>query len=567
MIMFYSKRKSVLLLALLLITSAQAAYRAPVWSQNGMAATPHPEATSAAVEMLEQGGNAVDAVVAASFALAVVEPYHSGLGGGAFTLVKMVADDEVYALDARECAPLESSPDMYLDPTTGEKITKKSWRGGLAVGVPGSVAGRIALIERFGNLSLKDVIEPSRELAQTGFFVDRILNDRIKSKRDEIAEIKAAADVFLPDGQPVKRGDKIKQPILATTLKRIADDKGKSFYHGDMASYIVEACRKAGGLITERDLSEYRLEWRKPVRFDYRGYEIFSMPPPSSGGVCLAEILNILEGYPLDFVDQGRSDSYHLIASAFEHAFADRARWLGDPGFTPQPIDGMASEDYAKEVRKGVDRHRRIPVEEAGDPWHYGSGGNTSHISVIDANGNMCSMTTSVNTAFGSMVFVPELGFFLNSTMDDFATDEPNKYDLVGYEANCIEPGKRPLSSMSPTLVFKDGKPCMSIGSVGGPRIITSVAQILINVIDYGVDIQAAIDAPRIHMQWKPDKLYFEDEVPLEVIRELQLRGWNAVRDGHWSLSQSVVVDFEKGDFYGASDARGVGTADSPVKD
>lgn len=552
------------LLALLLVSATQAAYHSPTWSQNGMAATPHPEATQAAVRILDQGGNAVEAVVAASFALAVVEPYHSGLGGGEFTLVWMADKNKVSVLDARETAPLQSSPDMYIDPATGEPYPRKSWRGGLAVGVPGSVAGRIELVRKFGNLSLKEIIEPARRLAQEGFRVDRILADRINRYSDEIAETESAAKVFLNGGQPVRRGEILVQLTLARTLERIAEDEGYSFYNGDMATSITRSCRKAGGILSEKDLSEYALEWRDPIKFNYRGHDIYSMPPPSSGGLCLAEILNILEGYPLDFIEPGSAESYHLVASAFEHAFADRAHWLGDPAFTPQPVDGMKSKEYADKVREKLDRHRHIPVDKPGNPWKYGSGGNTSHISVIDADGNMCSMTTSVNTSFGSMVFVPELGFFLNSTMDDFATDQPNKYDLVGDEVNCIAPGKRPLSSMSPTLIFKDGSPYMSIGSVGGPRIITSIAQIIINVIDYRMDIQAAIDAPRIHMQWKPDKLYLEDEIPLEVIRELLLRGWNAVQDGHWSLSQGVMIDPGSDDYFGASDARGVGNADSP---
>jgi len=544
------------------LSTSFAAYNAPVWSKDGMAATPHEAATNAAVEILDAGGNAVDAAVAAAFALSVVEQYHSGLGGGEFALIYIASEDIIAALDARECAPAGATRDMYINPSTGEASSKKSWRGGLAVGVPGSVAGRVALIEKYGNLPLSKVIQPAQKLAEDGFLVDRILASRIKSKQDILSEDKAAGRVFLKDGKPLKRSEKLRQPQLAKTLSNIARDAGESFYHGKMAENIVAACQNKGGILTVEDLAAYKFHWRKPISFKYRGYEIHAMPPPSSGGVCLAEILNILEGFPMDSLEQGGADVCHLLASAFEAAFADRSAWLGDPDFNPVPTGGLTSKKHAENLREKIDPHYRKPVEKPWNPWMTDVG-NTSHISVIDSEGNMCAITTSVNTAFGSLVFVPELGFFLNSTMDDFTTSavEPNKYDLTGGNINFIESGKRPLSSMSPTLIFKEEEPYMCIGSVGGPRIITSVAQIIVNVIDFKMDIQAAIDAPRIHMQWKPDKLYLEDEFSPEVIEALRAKGWNVYRNSHWSLSQGVLFDREKGDFYGASDARGVGTA------
>ena len=557
----------IILSTFVFISSAIAAYRAPAWSKNGMAATPHPAATEAAVKALEAGGNAVDAAVAAAFALAVVEPYHSGLGGGEFALVRMTKQRQVEVIDARESAPKAATQDMYLDPATGEPISRKSWRGGLAVGVPGSVAGRIEMIERFGKLSLEEVIQPAKELASRGFEVDRILAARVKRYGDALAEDAATAEIFTPGGVPIPRGEILVQPRLAQCLGHIGSDGGNSFFNGAMAELIVKACRAAGGIMTRADLAEYEVIWRKPVRFTYRDYEVFSMPPPSSGGCCLAEILNILEGYPLDFLDAGSAEAYHLLASAFEHAFADRARWLEDPAFSPQPVAGMSSREYAEKIRENIDRHQRNPVEKAGDPWMFNFEGNTSHISVIDSERNMCVITTSVNTTFGSMVFVSELGFFLNSTMDDFVTapKNPNKYELVGGKVNLIEPGKRPLSSMSPTLVLKDDTPFLAVGSVGGPRIITSVAQIIINVVDFGMNIQAAMDAPRIHMQWQPDKLYVEDEITPEVIDALRNKGWKVFTNGNWSLSQAVSIDTLTGEFFGASDARGVGSAGSPA--
>lgn len=557
------RKTSFILLSVLLITAtANSAYRYPVWSTQGMAATPHSEATKAAVQILRDGGNAVDAAVAAAFALSVVEPYHSGLGGGEFAVVWVAKSSSGYALDARESAPAASTPDMYIDPATEEPFPEKSWRGGLAGGVPGSVAGRVALSDKFGKLPFMKIVGPSEKLARDGFLIDRSLASKIEKYRDELAETDAGG-VFLENNTPLKKGQVLIQPALARTLSQIAEDKGNSFHHGSMADAISRACLGSEGILTEQDMAEYKVVWREPVRFSYRGYEILSMPPPSSGGVCLAEILNILEGFPLDFLEQGSAESYHLLASAFEYAFADRAKWLGDPDFSPQPVSGMTSKEYAEKLREKIDRNFRTPLEEAGDPWKYVSGGNTSHISVIDKNGNMCSITTSVNTSFGSLVYVSELGFFLNSTMDDFSIDpgEPNKWDLVGTQVNSIAPGKRPLSSMSPTLILKDGNPYMSLGSVGGPRIITSVAQMIVNIIDYKMNVQAAMDAPRIHMQWKPDMLYTEEEIPTDVIKQLRSMGWTVKKNKRWSISQAVMYEFDTGDFYGAADSRGVGTA------
>lgn len=564
---FQSSYLSIILLLFVCFSTSQSAYRHPSWSKSGMAATPHQEATNAAVTVLEHGGNAVDAAVAAAFALSVVEQYHSGLGGGEFALVRMVQDGKVFALDTRESAPSNAHSEMYIGPTTGEKITDSSYRGGLAVGVPGSVAGRAALIQKFGNLSLSEIVQPSVKLAKDGFVVDRFLATRIKGHQDRLADGNGS-DVFLKDGQPYLRGELLKQPALAKALIKIGKDSGASFYKGDQADAIVKACREAGGIMIKDDLVNYKIVWRDPIEFEYRGHRIYSMPPPSSGGVCLAQIMNILEGFPLNYLEQGSAESYHLIASAFELSFADRAYWLGDPDFTPQPTAGMSSPGYADELRKNINRHNRNPVEDNGDPWKFDFDTNTSHLSVIDRDGNMCSITTSVNTSFGSHVFVPELGIFLNSTMDDFVTSptEANNYDLIGSEVNRVAPLKRPLSSMSPTLVTKNDKPYMTLGSVGGPRIISSVAQMLINVIDYDLDIQAAMDAPRIHMQWRPDKLYIEKEITPEVIDKLKKRGWIVDQQSHWSLSQSVMYDSATGEFFGASDARGVGSAGSPTK-
>ncbi|NQU06631.1 MAG: gamma-glutamyltransferase, partial [Calditrichaeota bacterium] len=387
------------LLLLLSFNTAFAAYRSPAWSQNGMAATPHIEATNAAVEILEAGGNAIDAAVAAAFALSVVEQYHSGLGGGEFAVFRIVRTGKIYAIDARESAPSKATAEMLNN-------LEESWQGGLAVGVPGSVKGRVELVNKYGKLPLKKVIEPAIKLAEEGFEIDRILAHRIKYKQDQFAENEAISKVFFRKGQPLRRGEIIKQPALASTLKTIARDDGKSFYYGEQAEQIAEACQNSDGILTPNDMSEYKTIWRNPIRFEYRGYTVYSMPPPSSGGVCLAQILNILSGFPMNYIEQGSSESYHLIASAFEASFADRSHWLGDPDFNNIPVKELISPEYIDKLRKNVNRHYRQAVTKPGDPWQIDIQANTSHLSVIDSDGNMCSITTSVNSAFGSCVFV-----------------------------------------------------------------------------------------------------------------------------------------------------------------
>jgi len=560
-----SNSRLAALLAAVILCSASlsaAASRSPSCSREGMAATPHYLATEAAVEILGAGGNAADAAVAAAFALAVVEPYHSGIGGGEFILLRMAKDGQVFALDARECAPKESTPNQYLM-ENGEPHSTKSARGGLAVGVPGSVAGRVELAKKHGRLHLKQSLAPAIRLAKDGFPADRYLVEAIRNNQDRLSEC-GAGEAFLRGRRVPHRGDIIIQQKLASTLGRIAADEGKSFYRGEDARLLAEAVRTAGGVMTSADLSDYRVIPRSPVKFRYRDAEIYSMSPPSSGGLCIAEILNILEGFPLSYLGAGSAEALHLQASAFERAFADRREFLADPDFVPQPL-GMASEEYGIKRREGIDRAFRIPITGAGDPWIHESD-QTSHLSVIDKDGSMVSITTSINGAFGSFVYLAELGFFLNNTMDDFTISSmsANQFALSQGEVNRIEGGKRPLSSMSPTLVLKNGEPWLALGSVGGPRIITSVAQMLLNIIDFGMDVQAAIDAPRIHMQFRPDTLYVEKECSPETIADLRQRGWEVVKSGYWSLSQAVQYDRATGLFYGGSDSRGVGSAAGP---
>jgi gamma-glutamyltranspeptidase / glutathione hydrolase len=548
------------LLLLFIVHPGLSAYRAATCSLNGMVATPHPDATEAAVEILKAGGNAVDAAVAAAFVLSVVAPYHSGIGGGEFTLVRMVKDSLVITLDARECAPRMATVGLFLDPKTGQPIPAKSANGGLSVGVPGSVAGRVELVKKYGKLSLAQDLAPAIRLAKDGMIVDYYLEGAIKGNLELMAHSEAAG-VFLNKGKSWERGDRLIQSALAGTLEQIAKDGGNSFYSGDEAAQIAKTDQAAGGVLAVDDLRNYKVIPREPIKFDYRGLEIYSMPPPSSAGLCLAEILHILEAYPLSTLGFGSGDALHLEASAFERTFADRQKLLGDPAFKKQPM-GMSTREYADKRREDINPLHRVPVSGSGDPWPYESS-NTSHLSVIDREGNMCSLTTSVNTSFGSFVYVPELGFFLNNTMDDFTIEAKNPNTKTEVVANEVAPDKRPLSSMSPTLILRRGRPWMALGSVGGMRIITSVAQLIVNVVDFGMDLQAAIDSPHIHMQWKPDILYVEDEFAPETIRDLTSRGWKVVKEGHWSLSQAVSIEWNDR-YYGGADSRGIGTATGP---
>lgn len=560
--MFHTRLFAVALLLILTFNSIYAAYRAPACSRDGMAATPHPLATEAAVAVLKAGGNAVDAAVAAAFVLAVTTPYHSGIGGGEFAIVRTV-EGLITTLDARECAPAKLTASLFIDPKSSEPIKGKSETGGLAAGVPGSVLGRVELVRRFGKLPLKSDVAGAIRLAEGGFAVDWYLANQLKSNVKEMRE--ANATPFLKDDTLcLSRGDWILQPALARTLTTIANDNGESFYHGEMAVGIARSDVETGGVMTSSDLAGYRVIEREPIHFSYRDFDIYSMAPPSSGGLCLAEILQTLEPISLKDLQYGSPKSIHLEASAFERAFADRAQFIGDPAFTPIPL-GMASKKYAQQQCNTIDLNKRTTVSTP-TSFPNSKSSHTSHLSVIDKDGMMCSITTSVNGGFGSFVWISEYGFFLNNTMDDFtiSTKTENQFKLKQGEVNRVEPGKRPLSSMSPTLVLKGGKPYLALGSVGGPRIITSVAQMLVNIIDYRMDVQGAIDAPRIHMQWQPDALYMEQEMSPLVRASLEGIGWKVEAGGHWSLSQAVMLD-EDGLFYGGADSRGIGSAAGPL--
>ncbi|MCS7082887.1 MAG: gamma-glutamyltransferase [Bacteroidota bacterium] len=540
------------------------AQRRPVEARNGMVVSAHRLASEAGVEILKRGGNAVDAAVAVGFALAVVYPEAGNLGGGGFMVIRF-RDGAVYTLDYRETAPLKAHRDMYLD-ERGEYISEKSKIGHLAVGVPGSVAGLLEAHERFGRLPRAVVMEPAIRLAEEGFTLSRIAAENLNEAAPYFRRFAGSRKYFLhPDGRPWQEGDRLVQRDLAETLKRIRDRGREDFYRGKTADLLVAEMRRGGGLITHEDLARYRPLWREPVRGTYRGYEIISMGPPSSGGVALLQLLNMVEPYDLKAMGFLSSGTIHLMAEAMRRVYADRAEFLGDPDFYPVPVSQLISKAYAHDRMRDFDPERVTPSAQVrhGQPHRYESE-QTTHYSIVDAEGNAVACTTTLNGGYGSYVAVEGAGFLLNNEMDDFSAKPgvPNMFGLIGGEANAIAPGKRMLSSMTPTIVTRDGRLFLVIGTPGGATIITTVFQILVNVIDFGLNIQEAIDAPRFHHQWLPDVLFYEKRgLPRDVLENLRRRGWELrERPGYSGRADGILVGPD-GRLYGGADPRGEDTA------
>jgi gamma-glutamyltranspeptidase/glutathione hydrolase len=468
----------------------------------------HPIASEAGAIIMRKGGNAVDAAVAVGFALAVVHPSAGNIGGGGFMVVRL-ADGEAYAIDYREMAPGGASRDMYLD-SLGN-LGDKGVLGHLAAGVPGAVAGLTEAHGRFGKLSLAEVMEPAIRLAREGFALDERRVRSIRSASDRLRLFPASREQFLlPDGSVPAPGHLLVQADLARTLQTIADSGARAFYEGHVAELIVAEMERGGGLISMEDLAAYRAIWREPIVIDYRGHTVYSMPPASSGGVTMGEILNILEGWE-HLPAFGSAEQVHLIAEAMQRGFVDRNHYLGDPAFVEMPIEMLLSKSYAAELRRGIppDRATPTPTLRPG----MGEGDHTTHYSVVDPGGNAVSVTTTINHGYGSKVTVTAAGFVLNNEMDDFtgAPGQPNYYGLVQGEANAIEPGKRMLSAMTPSIVLDpDGELMMVIGTPGGPTIITTMTQVISNVVDHGMTLAEAIAAPRVHHQALPDEIFYE---------------------------------------------------------
>ncbi|MEO6409578.1 MAG: gamma-glutamyltransferase, partial [Burkholderiaceae bacterium] len=489
---------------------AHAASPAPVAAENGMVVTAQQLATRVGVEVLKDGGNAVDAAVAVGYALAVVYPAAGNLGGGGFMTIRL-ADGSKTFLDFREKAPLAARADMYLD-RDGNVIRGASTRGHRAVGVPGSVSGLEYALARYGTMARATLLAPAIRFAQDGFVLDQGDTDMLASAADDLKQDAPSAAIFLNRGERFVPGQRLVQKDLAETLKRIAERGTAGFYQGPVGAALVAGSRAGQGLITQADLDQYRTRELKPVECDYRGYAILSAPPPSSGGVILCELLNILEGYPLKDLGFGSAQSVHYEIEAMRHAYVDRNNALGDPDFVRNPLERLLDKGYAAKIRAAIDPARAGVSKDIRPGVAPHEGSNTTHYSIVDKAGNAVAVTYTLNGWFGGRVTAATTGVLLNNVMDDFTVKPgvPNLYGLVQGEANAIAPGKRPLSSMSPTIVTKDGKPVLVLGTPGGSRIITAVLHTILNLVDHGMNVQEAVDAPRFHQQWLPESTNVE---------------------------------------------------------
>ncbi|MBI5019825.1 MAG: gamma-glutamyltransferase [Ignavibacteriales bacterium] len=520
-------------------------------------------ASEVGLSILKKGGNAVDAAVAIGFTLAVVFPEAGNIGGGGFMLIRENTGKSV-VIDFRETSPKSAWRDMYLDSLNN--VSKNSVRGVLSAGVPGTVAGLLKALKDYGTMSTGDVITPAIDIAENGFIVNRRLEEKILEYETDLRAYPSTIKAFFKNGNRYVAGDTLVQPDLAKTLRRIRNHGVDEFYAGETANMILNQMQNDGGLITKEDLKNYTPKIREPLRGSYRGYEIISIPPPSSGGVCLIEMLNILENYNLHAMGFHSSKSVHVISEAMKRVYSDRSEYLGDPEFTRVPTDILISKKYAVERSSDIDTMKSAIsgsikpgiVDMKDHP-------NTTHYAVIDSLGNCVSVTYTINDIFGSQVIVAGAGFFLNDEMDDFSSKPgiPNSYGLIGGYANSIEPRKRPLSSMTPTIVTKDGKPIMILGARGGSAIITSVLQTIINVIDFKMDISSAVNTFRFHHQWMPDTLFYEKFcLPIDVNQNLKIKGHNPCeKENYYGAVQAIMIDPEKKMIYANPDFREGGSA------
>ncbi|MGJ7553221.1 gamma-glutamyltransferase [Variovorax sp. RB3P1] len=492
-------------LALAAAGASHAASQAPVAAEHGMVVSAQHLASKVGVDVLKRGGNAVDAAVAVGYALAVVYPAAGNLGGGGFMTVQL-ADGRKTFLDFREKAPLAATANMYLD-KDGNVVKGLSTNGHLAVGVPGSVSGMEYAREKYGTMKRADLIAPSIQLADKGFTLEQGDIDMLWTATADFQKDPVSGAIFLNKGQPFQVGQKLVQKDLAKTLKEVSAKGPDGFYKGWVGNAIVASSQAGKGIITQADLDQYKTRELAPVECDYRGYRVVSAPPPSSGGVIICEMLNILEGYPLKDLGFRSAQSVHYQIEAMRHAYVDRNSYLGDPDFVKNPLDRLLDKGYAEKIRAAIDPKKAGVSKDIKPGVAPHEGSNTTHYSITDQWGNAVSVTYTLNDWFGAKVTAAKTGVLLNNEMDDFTSKigVPNMYGLVQGEANAIAPGKRPLSSMSPTIVSKDGKPVFVVGTPGGSRIITAVLHTILNVVDYGMNVQEAVDAPRFHQQWLPD--------------------------------------------------------------
>jgi gamma-glutamyltranspeptidase / glutathione hydrolase len=533
----------------------------PVWAKHGMVASQEALASRIGVEILKQGGNAIDAAVAVGFALAVTLPRAGNIGGGGFMLVHLAKENKTIAIDYRETAPSKAHKDIFLD-EQGNAVDKLSREHGLAVGVPGTVMGMELALNKYGTLPLEKVIAPAIALARDGFSVTSDLADSLAGVKPRIAQWPSSAKIFYKaDGSNLAFNDILKQPELAHSLSLIAKLGSKGFYQGETAQKIVAAVKDAGGVMTLEDLANYKVVEREPVRGQYRGYEVVSMPAPSSGGIHIIEMLNVLEHFPIDKFGHNTAQTIHLMAETMKYAYADRSEYLGDPDFVTVPTAALLSRDYAASIAKKIAINKATPSSEIkpGLLTPYEST-QTTHYSVVDKFGNAVSNTYTLNFSYGSGLVAEGTGILLNNEMDDFSVKpgSPNGYGLIGGDANAVEGNKRPLSSMSPTIVMKDGKPFIVTGSPGGSRIINITLQVIMNVIDHQLNIAEASAAPRVHHQWQPDYLWVERSLNGDTISLLKTKGHNVKVQQSIGSTQSIVV--RDNGIMGASDPRRAGS-------
>jgi gamma-glutamyltranspeptidase / glutathione hydrolase len=532
-------------------------------AEHGLVVAQERLAAQVGADILRQGGNAVDAAVATGFALAVTYPRAGNIGGGGFMVIHSAGRNEDAAIDYRETAPGAITRDIFLG-ADGKPDSDKSRNSALGIGVPGTVAGLAVALEKYGSgrFTLAQTLKPAIELARDGFVVADDMADTLSDMYRRMGRWPNSAKAFSrSDGTPLQEGDRLIQSDLAATLSAIAEQGSRGFYEGPVAERLAKAVRDAGGIMTADDLKSYQAVIRSPVRGSYRGYDIVSMPLPSSGGTVLLETLNILEGFPMPDMKQGSAPSLHVMIEAMKRAYADRARYLGDPAFVNAPVNVLVTKEYAARQRASIDLDRATPAADVLSVSPAREGANTTHYSVVDSSGNAVSNTYTLNFPYGVGLVAEGTGVLLNNELDDFtaAPGASNAFGLVGFEANLPGPGKRPLSSMSPTIVLKDSKPVLVTGSPGGSRIISAVLQIVVDVLDYKMDVAAAVAAPRVHHQWIPDEVRVERGFSDEVLAELRAKGHKVIEPLGQTSANSIAAT--PNGLLGAPDPRTRGAA------
>lgn len=562
---------SVFLLCVMLfsMTHINAASYVPIKDRegSGLAMTSSPYANAIGKAVLDSGGNAIDAAVAVSYALAVTHPAAGNIGGGGFALIHL-ANGEDIALDFREVAPKAASRDMFLD-SRGEVIPNAAVTGYLSVGVPGSVKGMSAMLDKYGTKTLSELLEPAVMLAEKGFMVTQRQQETMQEVQSDFAKFESSSKYFLKEnGEVYKDGDILIQKDLARTLRILQKEGESAFYQGEIAKAMVRDIQKGGGILTLQDLKDYEVKWRKPLHGSYRGYDIITMPPPSSGGAHILEILNIIENADMAKLGFASSKSIHLLTEAMRQAQADRSSFMGDPDFIDLPLDTLLSKEYAREVYRSIKTNRATPsdriipglgkIKQKNNPnLHEGS--NTTHFSVVDKWGNAVSVTYTLNRRYGSGAAVSGYGFLLNDQMENFSikVGYPNRHGMIEGTNNAIAPNKRPLSTMSPTMILKDGKLYVVLGSPGSGKIISVVAQVIVNLIDYKMDLVTAVESPRFHMQWQPDTLDIEKfSINKDTQEILKRMGYKVVETDTMGDVNAILIDPKTGIIYGTLDPR-----------